>query len=247
MFLKYEKDGKKRPCINYRKLNANTVKTNMPIPPKERLIATFSGADFYITTDCKAAYNQLVIDEDSRRYLVVVFPGRNGRRRHVMPTRANFGSSNMPGEYQRISGDLFEDEDVGVYLDDITIKGYNGCEQEALARLRRVLETCKRHCITLSFKKTELLKKEENFLGILHISGHRPNPRRVQALQSFPLPTTRRRLRAFLGLYNFLAPVKRHAVTPAIAGVSALTSNAKSYSVAKVKPLFEKAKKELSK
>ena len=56
MFLKYEEDGKKRPCINYRKLNANTVKTNMPIPPKERLIATFSGADFYITTDCKALY-----------------------------------------------------------------------------------------------------------------------------------------------------------------------------------------------
>lgn len=65
MFLKYEQDGKKRPRINYLKLNAS--KTNMPIPPKERLIATFSGADYYITTDCKAANNQLVVGEDSRR------------------------------------------------------------------------------------------------------------------------------------------------------------------------------------
>ena len=43
-----------------------------------------------------------------------------------MRTRANFRSSNMPGDYRRISGDLFEDENVGDYLDDITINGYDG-------------------------------------------------------------------------------------------------------------------------
>ena len=247
MFLKYEEDGKKRPCINYRKLNANTVKTEMPIPSKERLIATFAGADWYITTDCKAAYNQLIIEESSRPYLTVVFPGRNGRRRYIMPTRANFGSSNMPGEYQRISGDLFEDKDVGVYLDDITIKGYDGREDEALAKFRRVLETCRDHGITLSFKKTELMKKEVNFLGeVLDKRGHRPNPRRIKALQEFPLPTTRKRLRAFLGLYNFLAPLKRHAVSKAIAELSELTSNKVPYNVNKVRRPFETAKKDLA-
>lgn len=80
---------KKRPCINYRKLSANTEKTNIPIFPKERLIASFSGAHWYIMTDCKAVYNQLIIEEASRKYLVVVLPGRKGRRRYVMPTRAN--------------------------------------------------------------------------------------------------------------------------------------------------------------
>ena len=247
MFIKNEDDGKKRPCINYRKLNSQTVKTEMPIPPKERLIATFAGADAYITTDCKAAYNQLVIDEDSRQYLVVVFPGRDGRRRYVKPTRANFGSSNMPGEYQRISGDLFEDKDVGVYLDDITIKVYKGRVDEALQRFRRVLQTCKEHSITLSFKKTEILKPEVNFLGeILNKDGHRPNPRRVKALQDYPLPTTRKKLRGFLGLYNFLAPLKRHAVTAAVSKLSELTSSAIPYNVNKVKEPFEEAKKELS-
>jgi len=206
MFLKYEAD-KKRPCINYRKLNLYTLKTGMPIPSKERLIAMFAGADFYICLDCKAAYNQLLVETASQKYLVFVFPDRNGKRRYVYPTRANFGTSNMPGEYQRISTDLFESPNVGVYLDDITIKGMNGNEDQALEELERVLETAKEHNVTFSFKKAEMFTPEHKFLGeILSKEGRKPNPDRIKSLKSFPLPKTRKQLRGFLGLYNFLAP-----------------------------------------
>ena len=111
--------------MKYAQLLHNTVAGEGAIS-KEKLVSTFAGADFYISLDCKAAYNQLVIDEASRKYLVFAFPGRDGKKRFVYPTRANFGTSNMPGEYQRISSDLFEGPDVGVYLDDITIKAYEG-------------------------------------------------------------------------------------------------------------------------
>ena len=45
MFFKYELD-KKRPCINYVKLNRGTVKSNIPIPNKEHLIAMLAGGEF---------------------------------------------------------------------------------------------------------------------------------------------------------------------------------------------------------
>ena len=156
MFLKYELD-KKRPCINYVKLNHGTIKSNMPIPNKEQLISMLAGGDFYILTDCKSAYNQLIIEHESRKYLVYCFPGKDGRKRFVFPTRANFGTSNMPGEYQRISSDLFSAPEVGVYLDDITIKGTFGEEHLALQRFETMLQSAAEHNVTFSFKKLKSL------------------------------------------------------------------------------------------
>ena len=90
MFLKTESD-KLRPCINYRKLNAGTVKTEMPIPNKETMLAKLAGADAYITMDAKAAYNQLPVAKASQKYMVFVVPGRDGHPRYFYPKRSNFG------------------------------------------------------------------------------------------------------------------------------------------------------------
>ena len=62
--LKTETD-KYRPCIKYKTLNRGTVKTNMPIPNKETMLARLAGADSNITMDAKAAYKQLPVEESS--------------------------------------------------------------------------------------------------------------------------------------------------------------------------------------
>jgi len=245
MFLKYELD-KKRPCINYVKLNHGTIKSNMPIPNKEHLIAMLAGGDFYILTDCKSAYNQLIIDYESRKYLVYCFPGRDGRKRFVFPTRANFGTSNMPGEYQRISSDLFSAPEVGVYLDDITIKGTYGEEDLALERFETMLQTAEEHGVTFSFTKTEIVVPECKVLGeIIDKHGRRPNPKRVKALREFPLPTTKKQLRGFLGLYNFLAPHKRHSTSEELLKLQSYTADNVKLNPTEMQPYFEKLKREL--
>ena len=84
MFLKTESD-KKRPCINYRRLNDGTVKTNMPIPNKEEILSKLAGKDFYISMDAKAAYNQLPVAKESQMLIVFVVPGIDGSPRYFYP------------------------------------------------------------------------------------------------------------------------------------------------------------------
>lgn len=224
-FLKREAD-KDRMCINYVTLNAQTVKTNMPIPSKERLISTTSGGDYYHITDSKSAYNQMMVHKDSQKYLVFVIPGMDGQNRYFAPTRANFGTSNMPGEYSRVSGDLFTGRNTSVYLDDITVKGKNGNHDEAYSAWERVLESAAKHNVLFSLKKTHLFQHEVKFLGeILNKDGHRPNAERVRTLQTWPEPRTKKQLQSFLGLYNFLAPSKRSATSSSLQALQKYTHN----------------------
>lgn len=244
MFLKVESD-KMRPCINYRKLNENTVKTNMPIPNKETMLARLAGADSYITMDAKAAYNQLPVEEESQKYMVFVVPGIDGHPRYFYPKRSNFGSSNMPGEFQRLSGGIFEAANAadGVYIDDVTIMCTEGEEDVALTKLEEVLKRAKEKGVIFAFKKTHLFEKEVKILGeILSKDGRKPNPARIRALRNWPPPKTRRELRSFLGLYNFLAPLKRHATAPPIIALQRFTNTSVKYDKEAVLKPFEEAK-----
>ena len=247
MFLKEESD-KQRPCINYSRLNANTVKTNLPIPDKETLIAQFAGADFYMALDAKAAYNQVPVAKESQKYLVFVVPGVDGNPRYFYPKRSNFGTSNMPGEFQRLSGSMFNDKDSSVYIDDVTIKGYEGKEQEALQKLRKVLQTAKDNRVTFAFKKAQFFKPEIKMLGeIINKHGRRPNTDRIKDLKEFPVPNTRRKLRSFLGLYNFLAPLRRHSTMPELIELQKLTKTTQKFKKQAVVAPFEALKERLCK
>ena len=245
MFLKTETD-KFRPCINYTTLNQGTVKTNMPIPNKETMLARLAGADSYITMDAKAAYNQLPVEESSQKYMVFVVPGRDGYPRYFYPKRSNFGSANMPGEFQKLTGGFFEAANAadGVYIDDVTIKCINGKDHEALSKLEEVLKRAKEKGVIFAFKKTHLFETEVKILGeILSKDGRKPNPARIRTLRNWPTPKTRRDLRSFLGLYNFLAPLKRHATKPAIVALQKFTNTSVKYKKEEVEAPFEEAKK----
>lgn len=247
MFLKNEAD-KKRPCTNYRKLNRGTIKTNMPLPNKEALISKFCGADFYITLDAKSAYNQMVVAQDTQKLLTFVVPGINGRPRYFYPTRANFGTSNMPGQFQQVSGGYFDDIATSCYIDDVTIMGEKGKEKQALGQLRKVLQRAKEKGITFAYKKAFFFKKQIKMLGeIISKEGRRPNPARVRDLKMVKLPRTRRQLKAYLGLYNFLAPSKRHCMTKDIAKLNEYTSRSIKYDKQKIAEAFERSKLDLCK
>jgi len=210
-FVKHETD-KVRILINYTTLNKGTVKVDFPLPNKEDLIAKIAGGDFYIAMDAKAAYNQVWICKSCQDYMTFVVLDENNNLRYFYPKRCNFGSLNLPGFYCQLSTDLFAGKDRAVYMDDLNIKGYNGKEEEAIENLEEVLKTAKENNVTFSFSKSDFGVTEIRYLGeIINREGRRPNPDRVKALQEFPLPRTRKQLRGFLGLYNFLAPLKRHA------------------------------------
>lgn len=88
------------------------------------------------------------------------------------------------------------------YIDDVLIA--SASLEEHQEHLRSVLERFKEHGIVVNPDKCEFGASQLTFLGpLVDSQGIRPLPDKVQALVDYPQPTTRRKLREFLGLVNF--------------------------------------------
>ena len=58
-----KKSGDLRLCVDFRKLNAKTIKDSYCIPTIEELIDTLGGASWFATLDLSSGYHQVVIEE----------------------------------------------------------------------------------------------------------------------------------------------------------------------------------------
>ncbi|GBG62416.1 hypothetical protein CBR_g30370 [Chara braunii] len=114
-----KKGGTLRMCIDYRGLNAITVKNAEPLPRIDDLLDRVQGCKYYSKIDLKFGYHQIAIrPEDQHK---TAFQTRYGLYEFVvMP----FGLCNAPGTFQHAMNRIFHDyldKFVIVYLDDILI------------------------------------------------------------------------------------------------------------------------------
>ena len=89
-----------------------------------------------------------------------------------------------------------------VYIDDVLIA--SASPEEHLQHLRLVLERLDKHGLLINVSKSLFGVPELNFLGHhVDATGIRCLETKVQVIREFPLPTTQRKLREFIGLINF--------------------------------------------
>ena len=55
-----KKNGKLRVCVDYRKLNAQTIKDPFPLPFTDLMLDQVAGHEMYSFMDSNSGYNQLV-------------------------------------------------------------------------------------------------------------------------------------------------------------------------------------------
>lgn len=84
------KPGKVRLCLDFRKVNAVTVKDAYPLPHVEGLLSRIKDTHFISGIDLKDAYWQIPLHEKSREKTAFTVPGRPLYQFKVMP----FGLSN---------------------------------------------------------------------------------------------------------------------------------------------------------
>jgi len=105
-----------------------------PIPKVEDLFATLERGKTFTKIDLSQAYQQLKLDEESKRYVVI-----NTHKGLFRYTRLPYGISSAPGIFQKAMEGLLQGiPHVTVYLDDILITGET--EAEHLKSLEQVLE-----------------------------------------------------------------------------------------------------------
>ena len=76
--------------------------------------------------------------------------------------------------------------------------------EEHLRHLKLLFRDLKQANLTINFKKSQLFRKEINYLGYcLMTQGITAAPDKVKAIQEFRRPKNQKQLKGFLGLTNF--------------------------------------------
>jgi hypothetical protein len=120
-----------------------------------------------------------------------------------------FGLTNAPATFQRAMNHIFGPyigKFVCVYLDDICV--YSKTPEDHLKHLELVFQVLEKHQFYINLTKSTFNKAEVKFLGhIISNDRVKPDPAKVSAVESWPLPANVHELRSFLGLCNYF---RRH-------------------------------------
>ena len=129
------------------------------LPKLEDVFASVSGGEKFTTLDLAQAYNQLLLDEESRRYVTI-----NTHKGLYRYTRIPFGIASAPAIFQRIMDSILQGIDgVVCYIDDIIVTGKD--DHEHLVRLEEVLHRLLKHRVHAKWAKCKFLKPSVDSLG----------------------------------------------------------------------------------
>ncbi|GBG69713.1 hypothetical protein CBR_g4544 [Chara braunii] len=195
-----KKEGTIRMCIDYRSLNAITVKNREPLSRIDDLLDRVQGCRYFSKIDLKSGYHQIAIwPEDQHK---TAFQTRYGLYEFVvMP----FGLCNAPGTFQHAMNRIFHhylDKFVIVYLDDILI--FSKTFKEHVADLDKVLSLLRQHRFKINGEKCEFGRTRVLYLGYeISAKGLKLDDAKVASSRDWPRPQSVTKMRSFLGMTGY--------------------------------------------
>ena len=185
-------DGTVRICGDY-KLTINQVSSAdpYPLPRIEDLFASLSGGKRFSKLDLSHAYQQLVLNEQSKQFTTI--------NTHRGLYQYSFGISCAPAVFQRTMDNLLKGiKHVSVYIDDIVVTGIT--EEEHLKNLDEVLSRLDDVGARLRKEKCSFFSPQIEYLGhLINEKGLHPTPSEIKAIIDAPAPSTVTELKSFLG------------------------------------------------
>ncbi|KAF7137056.1 hypothetical protein CNMCM5793_006907 [Aspergillus hiratsukae] len=195
-----KKDGGLRLCMDYRPLNAITIKDRYPLPLIHEIQDRIRGTQWFTKLDITDAYNHIRIAEGEE--WKTAFRTKYGHFEYlVMP----FGLTNAPASFQRFIDEVLRKYlhlFVIAYLDDILV--FSKDKNEHIEHVNKVLKELQENNIRLKLLKCEFHVQETEFLGHwISTSGIHVEQNKVRAIRDWPQPKNVKGLQQFIGLINY--------------------------------------------
>jgi hypothetical protein len=199
LFVK-KKDDSLRLCVDYRPLNAVTIKNKYPLPRIDILFDQLAGARVFSKIDLRSGYHQIKIRPSD--IPKTAFSTRYGLYEYLV---MSFGLTNAPAYFMYLMNSVFMpelDKFVVVFIDDILI--YSRTKEDHANHLRVVLQRLRDHRLYAKFSKCEFWLDSVKFLGhTISSQGISVDPIKVQEVMDWNPPTSVHQIRSFLGLAGY--------------------------------------------
>ena len=186
-----KKDGSKRFCVDFRKLNKITKPISYPLPVIDDILARLEKAKYFTTLDLKSEYWQVLMGERDREK--TAFACHRGL--------LSFWSCPLVGAppvFMELMNIVLEGlEDFAIpYLDDIII--FSASPDEHLSHLHVVFNKIREHGLNMKLKKCNFFQTK--YLGsTINGEGIQPDPEKVEAIREMAAPSNIREVRGFIG------------------------------------------------
>ncbi|TKS65328.1 Retrovirus-related Pol polyprotein from transposon 17.6 [Collichthys lucidus] len=207
-----KKDGSLRFCIDFRYLNAVSNFDPYPMPRIDDLVERVGRAQYITTLDLSKGYWQVALAPEAREMTAFRTPFGMYQFK-VMP----FGLQGAPATFQRLMDHVLRDlsDFAAAYLDDVVI--FSQSWEMHKVHLQQVLQKLQAAGLTINPHKCAVAQREVEYLGyIIGFGQIKPQLGKVEAIKSFPVPTTKRKLRGFLGLVGWYRKFVPHFADRAV-------------------------------
>ena len=170
------------------------------LPRIDETLDYLNGAEWFSSLDLKSRYWQVEMEEDSKAFTAFTVGPLCFYEHECMP----FGLTNAPTTFQQLMqsclGNLHLHYCI-IYLDVIV---FSKTPEEHLLRLRAVLEKLNQAGLKLKPSKCEFFKQKLIYFGhVVSKNGIQTDPKKVEAMCKWPVPTNVTEVRSFLGFTNY--------------------------------------------
>jgi hypothetical protein len=200
LFVK-KKDESLRLCVDYRPLNAVTIKNKYSLPRIDVLFDQLVGAKVFSKIDLRSGYHQIKIRASD--ILKTAFSTRYELYEYLV---MSFGLTNVSTYFMYLMNSVFMpklDKFMVVFIDDILV--YSRNEREHTKHLHTVLQRLRDHHLDAKLSKCDFWMREIKFL--VHTVSQDEisvDPEKMQEVMNWKPPTTVRQIRSFLGLAGII-------------------------------------------
>jgi hypothetical protein len=185
VILVKKKDQTYRFCVDYRHLNALTLKTKFPVPVIAEFLDELHGASWFSTLDLRASFHQIRMSPQDQHK--TAFQTHHG---HFEFRVMAFGLSGAPTTFQSAMNTTLAPilrKYALVLFDDILV--YSKSWEDHLFHLTQVLQLLFKDQWYIKLSKCAFAKQQLGYLGhVISGKGVATDPAKVDAISSWPVP-----------------------------------------------------------